>query len=340
MDEINGWLVGGGLSVGVVFGVLVQRFRFCMVAATSNLMLMRDYRQAFAFASVWMVAIGGTALLELMEIVDIGDSSYRNSQLDWFGALMGGILFGVGATLAGGCAIRTITRSMEGNLHALLALLVFAIVGAVTQFGFLEEARVGLTSMTAAELQSDAGIASMLSLPAWLPAVVVVLGLAAFLLFSWSRGGSLPLLITGVVIGGLVVASWYITGVLAQDEFDPTRPSAITISGPMARFGYIMISGKIPVLSFAISYTIGVAGGVLITAVATGQFKITPIQKGWAKYAILGGTLMGIGGVMAYGCNIGQGLSGVSTLSMESLLAIVGMIAGSMMCVKWWESRY
>ncbi|GMR07767.1 MAG: YeeE/YedE family protein [Gammaproteobacteria bacterium] len=340
MDEVNWWLIGGGLSVGVIFGALMQRSRFCMVAATRNMMLMKDYRQAFAFVAAWVIAIGGTQLLELMEIVDIGDSFYRNSTLDWFGASLGGVLFGVGATMARGGAIRTITASMEGNLHALLALLMFAIVGAVTQFGFLETARVNLTNLTAVELQTDAGIASMLSLPAWLPAAAVVLGLVAFLVFSWRRGGSMPLALTGIVIGGLVVASWYITGVVAQDEFDPTHPSAMTVSGPMARLGYILISGKIPAFSFSISFVIGAAIAALISAVATGQFRITPIQKGMTKYSILGGILMGIGGVVAYGCNVGQGLSGISTLSVESLLAVLGMIAGTTMCVKWWDTRY
>ncbi|MGD8527040.1 MAG: YeeE/YedE thiosulfate transporter family protein, partial [Thioalkalispiraceae bacterium] len=122
MGEINNWLVGGGLAVGAVFAILVQRFRFCLVAGTSNLLLIKDSRQAMAFAAALLVAITGTQLLEMLDIVAIGDAAYRNSQLDWFGAAVGGIIFGVGATLAGGCAARTVVRSMEGSIHSLIAL--------------------------------------------------------------------------------------------------------------------------------------------------------------------------------------------------------------------------
>lgn len=81
MGEVNIWLVVGGLAVGAVFAFLVQRFRFCLVAGTSNLLLIKDYRQAMAFAAAFLVAITGTQLLEMMEIVAIADSSYRDDSV-------------------------------------------------------------------------------------------------------------------------------------------------------------------------------------------------------------------------------------------------------------------
>ena len=337
MGEINTWLVGGGLAVGTIFAIMVQRFRFCLVAGTSNLLLIKDNRQAMAFAAALLVAISGTQLLEMMEVVAIADSAYRDNTLDWFGAAVGGIIFGIGATLAGGCAARTLVRTMEGSIHSLIALLAFMIVAAFAQFGFLEETRLDLTHATSIELTTDAGIASILSLPAWLVLAVVVAGLLFFIYKSWQRSPDKTMLIVGLIIGGLVVFSWYVTGVLAQDEFDPRNPSAITMSGPMARFGYIIISGRIPALSFAISFVIGTAIVSLLLALATKQFKITAPQKGMVKMALLGGSLMGIGGIMAYGCNIGQGLSGISTLSLESLLAVTGMVVGISATTKWME---
>lgn len=339
MGEINNWLVGGGLAVGAVFAILVQRFRFCLVAGTSNLLLIKDSRQAMAFAAALLVAITGTQLLEMLDIVAIGDAAYRNSQLDWFGAAVGGIIFGVGATLAGGCAARTVVRSMEGSIHSLIALLAFMIVAAIAQFGFLESTRLAITHATAVTLTTDAGIASLLSLPAWLVLVVVAAGLLWFIIKSWQRNADLTMLIVGLLIGGLVVFSWYVTGVLAQDEFFPTKPSAMTMSGPLARFGYIILSGRTPALSFAISFVIGTAVVAFVLAVLTRQFKITAPQKGMLPFALVGGSLMGIGGIMAYGCNIGQGLSGISTLSFESLLAVIGMVVGVSVTTRWMEKR-
>jgi len=337
MNEINIWLVGGGLLVGSVFGIIIQRYRLCLVAGTSNFLLVKDYRQALAFAAALLVAITGTQLLEILDIVAIADTGYRNSTLDWFGTTVGGFAFGIGATLAGGCAARTLVRTMEGSLHSLLALLSFAIVAAITQFGFLETLRLNLTHATSIELTTDAGIASILSLPQWLVLTVVVAILILFILKGWKRSPDKTMLIVGSIVGLLVVCSWYITGVLAQDEFDPSRPSAMIISGPFARLGYIFISGRIPALSFAISFVIAAAVVSLLLALATRQFKISPPQKGMTKMALLGGALMGFGAILAYGCNIGQGLSGISTLSMESLLAVVGMVMGISVTTKWFE---
>lgn len=339
MENINIWLVGGGLAVGAVFAIMVQRFRFCLVAGISNLILIKDHRQANAFAVALLVGITGTQLLEMMDVVAIADSSYRNNTLDWFGATVGGLLFGIGATLAGGCAARTIVRTMEGSIHSLIVLMSFAIVAAIAQFGFLETPRIDLTHATSIELSTDAGLASILSLPTWLVLAAVIIGLIIFIVKGCKSNPDKPTLIVGIIVGLLVVCGWYITGVLAQDEFDPTNPSAMTISGPLARFGYIITSGRIPALSFSISFVIGTAAVSLLLALATKQFNITAPRKGMIKMAILGGSLMGIGAIMAYGCNIGQGLSGISTLSMESLLAVIGMVVGITAVTKWMEKN-
>ena len=56
MDDLNLWLVGGGLSIGMLFGIVVQRTQFCMVSAISNVMLMRDFRHAHAYLAALAVA--------------------------------------------------------------------------------------------------------------------------------------------------------------------------------------------------------------------------------------------------------------------------------------------
>ncbi|MDH5184390.1 MAG: YeeE/YedE family protein, partial [Gammaproteobacteria bacterium] len=307
--EFNEWLVGGGLLVGAIFGVLAQRFRFCMVSGISNWQLVGDYRQIMAFAAALLVAILGTQYLELSSTVAIETSSYRNSQFDWFGVIVGGLIFGVGGTMAGGCATRTVIKSGEGNLQSVVALMSFLVFAAITQFMFLEPVRLWLTATTAITLVGDAGLASVFGVPAWLPALLVVSGISAFLYRYKDRGISGPMLIAGAAIGALVVAGWYTTGVLAQDEFDPSKPSAITMSGPLARLGYMLLSGKVPALSFAVTFVIASFVFALISALLMREFRITAVPKGALLPTIAGGALMGIGGIMAYGCNVGQGLT-------------------------------
>jgi len=336
MEELNIWLVGGGLAVGAIFGFLAQHHRFCMVAATGNYVLIKDNRQLLAFVAALFAAIIGTQLLEFTNTVAIADSSYRNSQLDWLGASVGGLIFGIGAVISGGCVTRTLVRSAEGNLHAIIVLLFFMLFAAFAQFGFLETTRLDLTYATAIDLTGDASIATILGLPQWLPALVVTVLLAGYIIKNWNPDAK-AMVVGGLIIGILVVCGWYITGVLAQDEFDPTNPSGITVSGPLARFGYILISAKIPALSFSISFVIGIFFTVLLFALATGRFKFETSKMTTLKFAVSGGSLMGVGSIMAYGCNVGQGLTGISTLSLESILAFAGMFIGTVLMVKLME---
>ena len=186
MAELNMWLVAGGLGVGAVFGLLIQRFRFCMVAATGNFILIKDNRQVLAFVAAILVAISGTQILELTGTVAIADSAYRNSQLDWLGASLGGIIFGIGAVFAGGCATRTLIRSAEGSSQAIIALLAFMLFAAFAQFGFLENARINLTHLTAINLSGDAGIGSVTGLPNWLSTTIVIVLLLGYMIKKWN----------------------------------------------------------------------------------------------------------------------------------------------------------
>ncbi|MDH5786480.1 MAG: YeeE/YedE family protein [Chromatiales bacterium] len=339
MSELNLWLIGGGAAVGALFAVAVQRFRFCLIAAVGNFVLIRDTRQVMTLASALLVAIGGTQLLEIFEVVDIAQASYRDATLDWLGAALGGLIFGVGATLAGGCAARTLVSTMEGSVHALIVLLTFALVAALVQFGFLEPYRVALTGATAITLQGDAGVATLLALSPWWVLLAVMAALSGFILYCWRRSPNPGLLLVGVMVGLLVVASWYLTGVVAQDEFMPTRPSAMTMSGPLSRAGYFLISGQLAEPSFAIAFAVSMAVASLLLAVATRQFRITLPAKGMVKIAVAGGALMGLGAIMAYGCNVGQGMSGLSTLSLESMIAVVGIVSGIAATTRWMEHR-
>lgn len=336
MEGLNLWLVGGGFAIGAIFGLLVQHHRFCMVAATGNFFLIKDNRQLLAFIAALLVAITGTQILEFTDTVAIADSSYRNSQLDWFGASLGGLIFGVGGVIAGGCATKTLVSSAEGSLHAIIALILFMLFASFAQFGFLETLRLDITTTTSIELTGDASIAAILGLPQWLPVVVIFGLMLAYLVKTWNPAAK-NMVIAGAVIGLLVVAGWYITGVLAQDEFDPTKPSGVTVSGPLARFGYILLEAKFPALSFAISFVIGIFVTAFIFSLATGRFKIEKPKAGGIKFAVVGGALMGVGAIMAYGCNVGQGLTGISTLSLESILAFTGMFIGTAGAVKLME---
>jgi uncharacterized protein len=337
-DTVNLGLVAGGLSLGCLFGAVVQRSRLCMMAAVSNRVLMGDRRQIDAYLVAVAVAIVGTQVLESGGWVAIADSSYRGMRIDWLGTSLGGILFGFGTTLAGGCAARILVGAAEGSGAALLALLAFALMATATQFGGIEPLRVWLASATAIEPSvGSSSLAALLGIPSWAVAALVV-GACLWLVFrSDSKHRSLGLLAAGAAIGTLVVAGWWITGYLARDEFSALRPASLTFSGPVARATEYLLAGRGSGSGFDVSLAAGVLGGAWLSSLMARSWRWVPPHSGHVLHALGGGALMGLGAILAGGCNIGQGLSGISTLSAGSFVAVVGIVLGMRLGIFWLE---
>ena len=340
MTDANLWLLGGGLLIGLAFGAIVQRQRFCMVAAIGNLLLMRDWRHAQAFLAALAVAIAGTQWLEAGALVPVAESTYRSARFDWLGAISGGLLFGFGAVLAGGCAARTLVRAAEGSLGAGVALVAFAAAAAVVQYGTLADLRQRLADWSALALNSgDSSIAALLNVSPWLAGAVAAAVCIAVIGMTWRNSNDRRLIAGGAAIGVLVVSAWWLTGNLAHDAFAPTRPSALAISGPVARVAHYLLTGGTLNPGFGIPFVAGTALGATISAFASGTFHWQrPRTRAIPNY-LGGGLLMGSGAMVAGGCNIGQGLSGVSTLAAGSLLAAGAIFAGAVLGVKWLERR-
>src|SRR5574341_1961255 len=127
----------GGLALGIAFGAISQRSRFCLIAAVSNYVLIRDSRQLQAWLAAVAVALAAAQALDGAGMVALAESGYRSGRFDWVGALAGGLVFGVGATFAGGCAGRTVVNASSGHLGAMVALVAFAASAWAAQFGFL-----------------------------------------------------------------------------------------------------------------------------------------------------------------------------------------------------------
>ncbi len=329
MEELNLWLVGGGLVIGALFGIALQRSQFCMVAATSNIVLMRDFRHAHAYVAAIGVAVLGTLFLEAGGWVAIADSGYRTPRFDWPVIVGGGLLFGFGSMLAGGCAGRTTVRVAEGNLGALVVLLAFALTAAATYFGALEPYRVWLTQNTAVQLASgDSALSAVLGAPFWVGPVLIAAACLGGLIFLGRGTRSVGLIATGMAVGALVVADWFVTGYLSQDDFSEHRSASITIAGPLARATVFITSGSFPGYGFTIAVLIGTLSGAAASALATRSFHWVLPEDQQLVHLLVGGALMGIGAICAGGCSIGNGLTGMSTGSVRALTAVAGIVAG------------
>jgi hypothetical protein len=134
----------------------------------------------------------------------------------------------------------------------------------------------------------------------------------------------------GIAVGLLVAAGWFATGYLGADDFNPAPVTSLTFVAPIAdTLQYVMLSTGLT-LNFGIATVAGVFAGSLLTALATRRFRWEGYTSPRHMLRSAGGAaLMGAGGAMAYGCSIGQGLTGLSTLALASFVAVAGILLGT-----------
>ncbi len=115
----------------------------------------------------------------------------------------------------------------------------------------------------------------------------------------------------GIAVGLLVAAGWCTTGLFGADDFNPVPVTSLTFIAPIAdALQYVMLSTG-STLNFGIVTVFGVFAGSLVTALLTGRFHLEGYSSPRHMLRSAGGAaLMGTGGVMAFGCSIGQGLTG------------------------------
>lgn len=335
-NEISMTLAAGGLIIGLLFGAVIQRSRYCMAAIVSNMVLMGDRRHLHAWLLTVLIAVFGVFILEASGLVDISQSIYRDGRINVAGTVFGGVLFGIGAIFAGGCIGRVLAQTGEGNLGAFLALLTIAFGATASYVGFIEPLRLWMDQLISYQSSTDdASISIIANLPMWIPPTTIALLIMLYLYRQHDHGSSPRLLFAGAIVGFLVLAAWLLTGWIATDEFTESAPLSLTYSGPIASSALFLSIGNQPANLFGISLVVGTLFGSFLSAVLTHSFRLTPPDPASIGRILVGGFMMGSGAICAGGCNIGQGVSGLSTLSAESIVAVVAIFSGMYVGVKW-----
>lgn len=330
----------GGLIIGLLWGAFGQRTGFCVMRGLREALVDGDGRMLRSVALAMAVAILVSHGLEATGYVDLQDSIYVQSTFSWPLYVLGGALFGYGMVLCNGCGARALVLLGNGNLRSIVVVLCIGIAGHMTLTGLLANARLSLSGWTATTLPlnraSLVGVADALglggALSLWLPALLVG---AALLAYCFSHAGfrTSTRHVTGGLVAGLLVASgWYVTGHLGYDDFDPVGLASLTFIAPIGEsIQYIMLSTGLD-LRFGVTVVAGIVLGSLVVALATRRFELqgfaTPVRM--ARY-IAGGVMMGVGGATALGCSIGQGLTGMSTLAIGSMVAVAGIVLGAVL---------
>ena len=337
-----------GFLIAIAFGAIGNMTNFCTMGAVSDWVNMGDKNRLRAWFLAIGVAIVGSQLLQAQGYVDLNKSIYLTSNFTWLGHLLGGLLFGIGMTLGSGCGQRTLVRVGSGNLKSLVVLLVLGLTAYMTLRGLLAPVRINGIEVTNIDLAArnipDQGIATFIQAATGMSdtkmlhqavAAMVGLGFIIFALASIEFLKSFRNWFAGLSIGLFVVAGWYITGKLGFDEFDPVRLESYTFVSPVGETLNYLMTFTGSTINFGIAAVFGVILGSFLYAVFSGTFRIETFGSRSDMVAhLVGGALMGFGGILSLGCTVGQGITGMSTLALGSVITLAAIIFGSALTMK------
>ena len=343
------WLSVGGVVIGMVFGSILMRTNFCTMGSISDIVSFGDYRRFRAWVMAAAIAIVGAQLLDAAGVVVLTKSIYLGANLNWFGHILGGLMFGYGMVFAGGCASRNLARVGAGDLRSLFTLIVLGLFAYMTMGGLLGPLRDFAERLTTIPLGSaklktqglgDIAATILPGNPTTINLIVAALIGGGMLVYCFKdpqfRTSRIHVL-SGLGVGLCAVAGWALTGLTFDDLADrPTAPASLTFVRPTAdtiewlqRFTAARVPG------FGVATIVGTILGSFIAATAMGRFQLTTfVDLADTKRNLLGAALMGTGGVLAMGCTIGQGVTGISTLALGAFLTFAAIVAGGVIGMK------
>ncbi|MGD9783432.1 MAG: YeeE/YedE family protein [Hyphomicrobiaceae bacterium] len=315
-----------GLAIGLLFGAFSQRSRFCFRAAVVEASRGAIGPKVAIWLVAFAVAIAATQGFISAGLLDVGEARQLAGRGSISGALIGGLLFGVGMILARGCASRLLVLSATGNLRALVSGLILTIVAQASLRGGLSPAREWLAGLWTVEggpsrsLLSWLGGDATLGLVIGLGLVVAAIALArSRKVGAWTQWGAAG-------VGLMVALGWLATYAISQVSFEPLSVKSISFTGPSADTLMGLINSPSIPLGFDVGLIPGVFAGSFVAALLARDLKLEGYHGGqsMARY-ITGAVLMGFGSMLAGGCAVGAVVSGGAVFAITSFVALAAM---------------
>ena len=377
--EAQSFLLGGGFILALIMGAVVNKTNFCTMGAVSDMVNMGDFGRFRAWVLAIAVAMLGVVVFEFFGAVDADGAfpPYRSSNFIWAENLIGGILFGIGMTLASGCGQKTLVRIGGGNIKSIVVLLVIAVIAYFMTNPFPGSDKTLYSvlfypwmSPLSVNLANGQDLGSLVAGPASEVTARLVIGgiLALALLFfvfkSKDFRGSFDNILGGLVVGLAVFGAWWVSSNAIIDlgggetytlqgfasdwafladspEGKPASTAALaaqsyTFINPMGQtLGYAASGFSGSYLTFGVMALLGVILGSFLWAIVSKGFRVEWFAnlRDFVNH-VIGAVLMGFGGVLAMGCTIGQGITGLSTLALGSFIAFGGIVLGSALTMK------
>jgi uncharacterized membrane protein YedE/YeeE len=359
--DLSSLVVWGGFALAFVFGAVANRSNFCTMGAVSDVVNMGHWGRMRMWLLAIAVAVIGTNLLFYFGLIDLPKSIYQRPRVNWLSLLVGGAAFGIGMSLASGCANKNLVRAGGGSVRSLVVLTFLGISAYMTLKGLFGQWRADWLDPVGIDLAAfglnDQSLASVLASVTGMPARtalmvmlwLVGLALLAFVFKDKRFRSNRVQWSAGAVIGAIVVAGWYLSGHVGFGEnpetlemtYFATNSRTIESMSFVAPAAYglellMLWTDKSLHVSFGVAAGLGVALGSLASALASRSFR----WEGFASFDdlrrhLFGAVLMGFGGVTALGCTVGQGITGVSTLAIGSFIALAAILGSSAATLKY-----
>lgn len=339
-----------GLILGLLLGATIQRTHFCVMGAISDVVLFGSRRRLRSWALAVAVALAGTQALALAGLIEPAGSVYLSSRLPWLADLAGGLAFGFGMVLAGGCTSRNLARVGAGSLKALVVVVVTGIAAFVTGDGILsfvphllvmhgsvDLARHAVTAQSLGGLLDGVRLAAPDTANALL-GLLLAAALAVWCLKDRSFRGADRELWGGLIIGALIPLGWLVTSGFAPALSEARVFGSLTFVVPLADTVASIVRLHLP-SAFLMALVFGTIGGAFLAAKGSRQFRIERFaSRGDLARHLSGSLLMGVGGMVALGCTVGQGITGLSTLAVGSMLATSAILVGAVWALRYLET--
>lgn len=327
--------IGGGV-IGIAFGFLAQRSRFCLRAAVIEFWHGRFGEKLSVWLLAFCSAVVAVQTLAVTGGLDISAARQIAARGSLSGALLGGLLFGVGMIMTRGCASRLLVLSANGNLRALLSGLLFAVTAQSSLSGALSPLRVEISQWKTVEGGPARDLLATLGLS---PLGGLVLGLLGWVIavFFAQRSKLRPRMWLGSIGTGLTVAAaWGFSQWVARNAFDPVQIQGLTFSGPSAEWLMRVLQQPTPAVGFEFGLLPGVFAGSALGAWMGHDFKLEGFQDGYSmRRYIAGAIFMGFGAMLAGGCAVGAGMTGGAIFALTSWLSLLGMWLGAGLTDHW-----
>ena len=319
-----------GLLIGLLFGICAQRSRFCLRSAVVEFW----NRQGTAKLAIWLFAfssaIVATQLFITQDWLDVSQARQLAAAGSLSGALVGGLLFGIGMILARGCSSRMLVLAATGNLRALLTGLIFAVAAQASLNGVLSPVRTWISGLWTIEGGVTRDLLATFHLGHYGGLVFGLVWLATAIHFAQRARISRREWLGAIGVGVMIAIAWLLTFKIGSQSFEIIPVQSLSFTGPSSDMLMLVLSPPGQPWDFDIGLVPGVVLGSFLAALWGKELKLEGFKDGHSmRRYIVGAVCMGFGGMLAGGCAVGAGVSGASVFALTAWLALIGMWLGA-----------